>query len=111
MIRPKWANTFTPRATIIRLSGDTPSLAETSPQLGRSSEPASGPLFWQGPLTMFGLCRKLIAAKVIRQHRETMKAFDARVEACRAKHQPIRHIEAERQDYMRRLLEGRSANA
>jgi hypothetical protein len=59
---------------------------------------------------MFGLRKKLLAAKAVRQHRETMKAFDARVEANRAKHQPIRHIEAERQDYMRRLLEGR-ANA
>jgi hypothetical protein len=48
MIRPTWANSFTPRATTIRPAGDTPSLAETSPQLGRSSEPASGPFFGKG---------------------------------------------------------------
>jgi hypothetical protein len=70
MIRPTWANSFTPRATTLRLSGDTPSLAETSPQLGRLSEPASGPLFWQGPLTMFRPVHKLLlrmkASKAIR---------------------------------------------
>lgn len=60
---------------------------------------------------MFGLRKKLRAAKAVRQHREIMRAFDDRIAFCRSKHQAIRHIEAERQDYMHRLLAGRSVNA
>lgn len=54
---------------------------------------------------MFNLRKKLRAAKIVRQHRETMKAFEARIAKAREKHQPIRHIEAERQTYMHGLLE------
>lgn len=60
---------------------------------------------------MFGLRKKLIEAKVVRQHRATMIAFEARIEKAREKHQAIRHIEAERERYMLTLLKGRSAHA
>lgn len=53
------------------------------------------------------LLRKLRERKAIRQHRERMKSFEDRIAFCRSKHQPIRHIEAERQDYMHKLLAGR----
>ena len=56
---------------------------------------------------MWGLRKKLQAAKVVRQHRETMKAFDERIAAGRSKHQAIRHIELERERYMLTLLRGR----
>jgi len=60
---------------------------------------------------MFNLRRKLREAKIVRQHRETMKAFEARIERAREKHQAIRQIEAERERYMLTLLKGRMAHA
>lgn len=55
-------------------------------------------------VAMFGVRKMLQAAKVVRQHRETMKAFEDRIAFCRERHQAIRHIEAERSDYMHALL-------
>jgi len=83
-------------ATALRGSG-----ASAGPRVSTRSRPNP---FIIGDALMFGLRKKLAAAKALRQHRETMKAFDARVANARAKHQPIRHIEAERQDYMHSLL-------
>lgn len=58
---------------------------------------------------MFGILRKIRERKIIREHREKMKSFEARIAMAREKHQPIRHIEAERQDYVHGLLAKRGA--
>lgn len=55
------------------------------------------------------LLRKMRERKIIREHREKMKSFEARIATAREKHQPIRHIEAERQDYVHGLLVKREA--
>lgn len=53
---------------------------------------------------MFNLLAKLKAKRARkaaeRQHEETLAGFERRIEAARAKHQPVRHIKAERTDYM-----------
>jgi hypothetical protein len=48
MIRLTRANSFTPRATTIRPEGEHQPARASAPQLGRSSEPASGPFFGKG---------------------------------------------------------------
>lgn len=59
---------------------------------------------------MFNLLAKLKAKRARnaaeRQHAETLAGFERRIEAARAKHQAIRHIEAERTDYMHAALRG-----